>query len=188
MSRRRWFVALASLSLPAFLAQLAVAHSSGVAVPVTYAGLTQVLARTTETATPPTPPAPTQLQALAPADGGGGVRLSATLTSLGLPVSGEVLRFLSVEAGQPTATLLCVAGTGADGEASCVPAGDTEPVGAAGYRVEFAGDARFAPSAAAWEGAAAGSIPATSTSTTTLAVASSTSAPPPPGMPSSSAG
>lgn len=74
------------------------------------------------------------------------VQLIATLTTDGIPLGGKTLTFMYRPSGTTTWTTIGTATTGDDGKATV--AVDVSAPALYDFRVEFAGDADFEPSAA----------------------------------------
>jgi len=146
---------LLPLMVPLFavLGGVLYAHTSGIVVPHSYAGQTQV-ALTTPKATPLVTTevaSPTDLVISAPDPSGGGLLLGATLTSLGNPLAGETVEFYLGTVA--TGTVLCSAKTSSEGAASC-DAGVALAVAidGQGYTAAFEGDQALAASTTTWPG------------------------------------
>jgi hypothetical protein len=145
------------------------AHTSGIVVPPSHAGQTQIAVSVHKAALPVTAKvaSPTDLVISAPDPSDGGPLLSATLTSLGNPLAGETVEFYLGTAA--TGTALCAATTGSDGAASCdAGAGQAVAIDDQGYTAAFEGDQALAASTTTWLGT---TPPTTSTTTTSLASA-----------------
>jgi hypothetical protein len=129
------------------------AHTSGIVVPPSHVGQTQIALTT-----PKAPPlvttevvSPTDLVISAADPSDGGLLLSATLTSLGNPLAGESVEFYlgTVASG----TVLCSATTSSEGAASCdASAGKAVAIDAQGYTAAFEGDQALAASSTTWPG------------------------------------
>jgi|GEM_PF-6803889 len=146
---------LLPLMVPLFavLGGMLYAHTSGIVVPPSHAGQTQV-AVTTHKAAPLVAKevaSPTDLVISAPDPSDGGLLLSATLTSLGNPLVGETVEFYLGTVA--TGTVLCSATTTAEGASSCdAGAGQAVVFDAQGYTAVFEGDQALAASTTTWPG------------------------------------
>jgi hypothetical protein len=146
---------LLPLMVPLFavLGGVLYAHTSGIVVPPSHAGQTQVAVTTHKGAPLVTTEVafPTDLVISAPDPSDGGPLLSATLTSLGNPLAGETVEFYLGTVA--TGTVLCSATTSSVGAASCdAGAGQAVAIDAQGYTVAFEGDQALAASTTTWPG------------------------------------